>query len=176
MVMPETVVGAFSPFSVALELVIRPCRKPDLAVLDRCGVVQAQRHALQLAFERHEQGEVVMLVAEANGVASGQTWIDLTRQDMDATGYIWSVCVAPCLRNLGIGTRLMRAAEDVLIRRGFKCAELTVEKVNSGARRLYERLGYRDAELGNRRVQVRLRVPSHQWLMQKEFVTVRSEL
>ena len=49
----------------------------------------------------------------------------------------------PPLQNLGIGTRLIAAVEDLLQKRGYKIVELGVEKDNPDAKRLYERLGYR---------------------------------
>ena len=48
----------------------------------------------------------------------------------------------PPLQNLGIGTRLILAAEDILKSHGFRFAEIGAEKDNPGAKRLYERLGY----------------------------------
>jgi len=45
-------------------------------------------------------------------------------------------------QNLGIGTRLIAAAERRLKTRGFRLSELGVEKNNPRAQRLYERLGY----------------------------------
>jgi len=56
-------------------------------------------------------------------------------------GYIQSVCVAPGLRGQGIGGRLMRFAEERILRETpnvFLC----VSSFNPDARRLYERLGY----------------------------------
>lgn len=57
-------------------------------------------------------------------------------------GYIQTVCVPPEFRNRGIGTRLVRFAEERIFRDSpnvFLC----VSSFNTGARRLYERLGYR---------------------------------
>jgi [ribosomal protein S18]-alanine N-acetyltransferase len=57
-------------------------------------------------------------------------------------GYIQIVCVAPESRGSGLGTRLVRFAEERVFRETpnvFLC----VSSFNSGARRLYERLGYR---------------------------------
>jgi len=56
-------------------------------------------------------------------------------------GYIQTVCVAPEFRGRGIGTRLVRFAEE----RAFRDSPnvfLCVSSFNTGARRLYERLGY----------------------------------
>jgi [ribosomal protein S18]-alanine N-acetyltransferase len=57
-------------------------------------------------------------------------------------GYIQIICVAPASRGRGLGTRLMAFAEECILRRTpnvFLC----VSSFNGGARRLYERLGYR---------------------------------
>jgi ribosomal protein S18 acetylase RimI-like enzyme len=83
-----------------------------------------------------------MLVADVNGFPVGQAWVDLTKRRSEGIGYIWAVRVFPFLRGLGIGTRLMDAAEDVLRERGFLQAEVGVERSNVGAHRLYTRLGY----------------------------------
>ncbi len=56
-------------------------------------------------------------------------------------GYLQIVCVAPESRGSGVGTRLVRFAEERIFRETpnvFLC----VSSFNSGARRLYERLGY----------------------------------
>jgi ribosomal-protein-alanine N-acetyltransferase len=56
-------------------------------------------------------------------------------------GYIQTVCVAPEFRGRGIGTKLVRFAEERIFRESpnvFLC----VSSFNAGARRLYERLGY----------------------------------
>jgi len=56
-------------------------------------------------------------------------------------GYIQTVCVAAEKRGRGIGERLVKFAEERIFRDSpnvFLC----VSSFNSGARRLYERLGY----------------------------------
>ena len=56
-------------------------------------------------------------------------------------GYIQTVCVAPAARGRGIGTMLMRFAEERIFRESpnvFIC----VSTFNERARRLYKRLGY----------------------------------
>ncbi|MDT8285843.1 MAG: GNAT family N-acetyltransferase [Elusimicrobiales bacterium] len=57
-------------------------------------------------------------------------------------GYIQTLCVMPGRRGLGVGTRLMRFAEEIILKKGpnvFIC----VSSFNDGALRLYRRLGYR---------------------------------
>jgi ribosomal-protein-alanine N-acetyltransferase len=58
------------------------------------------------------------------------------------TGYIQTVLVAPDRQGKGIGSRLVAFAEDRIFRQSPN-AFLCVSSFNSGARRLYERLGYR---------------------------------
>lgn len=59
-------------------------------------------------------------------------------------GTLWQLATHPDLQGLGIGTRLIRAAEDRIRRRGLPYAYLGVEDGNAPARRLYERLGYKE--------------------------------
>ena len=58
------------------------------------------------------------------------------------TGYLQSVCVAPAARGRGVGTALVRFAEARIFRESPSVL-LCVSSFNPGARRLYERLGYR---------------------------------
>ena len=56
-------------------------------------------------------------------------------------GYILALAVAPHARNRGVGTKLLRHAEQRIFRESpnvFIC----VTSFNTGARRLYERLGF----------------------------------
>ena len=58
------------------------------------------------------------------------------------TGYIQTICVAPEHQNRGIGSDLVAFAEK-RIWRDSPNVFLCVSDFNDGARRLYERLGYR---------------------------------
>lgn len=57
-------------------------------------------------------------------------------------GTLWQLAVLPALQSCGLGTLLVRAAEDRIRSRGLGRAELGVEESNPRARALYERLGY----------------------------------
>jgi ribosomal protein S18 acetylase RimI-like enzyme len=57
-------------------------------------------------------------------------------------GYIQTVCAAPECRGTGVGTELVRFAEERLFRE-FQNVFICVSDFNHGARRLYERLGFR---------------------------------
>ena len=77
-------------------------------------------------------------VAESRGELAGFLIVNMAGAFV---GYIQTVCVAPEFRGQGIGTKLVRFAEERIFRDSpnvFLC----VSSFNSGARRLYERLGY----------------------------------
>lgn len=57
-------------------------------------------------------------------------------------GTLWQLAVLPALRSRGLGTLLIRAAEQRIRNRGLRRAELAVEETNPRAHALYERLGY----------------------------------
>jgi ribosomal protein S18 acetylase RimI-like enzyme len=130
-------------FDLSFDAVIRPCRREDLSSLEWFGMFSFQRPVLRSTFEKHETGEFVMLVAVVNGVAAGLIWMTLDRLDADATAVFWALRVHPLLQNKGIGTRLLRTCEAEALRLGFRLAEFSVEEENTGAYRLYDRLGYR---------------------------------
>ena len=77
-------------------------------------------------------------VAESGGDLAGFLIINMAGAFV---GYIQTVCVAPGFRGRGIGTKLVRFAEERIFPESpnvFLC----VSSFNAGARRLYERLGY----------------------------------
>ena len=57
-------------------------------------------------------------------------------------GTMYQAAVHPALQSCGIGTLLVGAAEQRIVARGHRHAELAVEHDNPRARALYERLGY----------------------------------
>jgi ribosomal protein S18 acetylase RimI-like enzyme len=165
----------FDSFTLSVPVVIRRCRRDDLPTLEWFGLFAPQRRIIRAAFESQQRGEALMLVAEANGVASGQAWISLVRRHPDSTGTVWAVRVFPCLQRLGVGTRLVLAAERFLQGRGFERIELNVDTTNTGARRMYRRIGYRVTGLARRGSRSGLprgapaRVPVDQWVMGKRL-------
>jgi len=133
------------PFTVSLSLTIRPCIEEDVPALEWFGMFTPHRELLAQAWARCRTGDNPMLVADLDGFPVGQVWIDLARRVPEPVGMIWALRVLPCLQRLGIGARLLAAAEAEIRRRGRQIAEIGVEKENPDARRLYERLGYRAA-------------------------------
>jgi ribosomal protein S18 acetylase RimI-like enzyme len=76
-----------------------------------------------------------------NGRPVAKACLDFTRYP-DA-GYLSQLAAHPQLQGLGLGTRLMAGAEGRIVARGRAAARIGVEHDNTGARALYERLGYR---------------------------------
>jgi ribosomal protein S18 acetylase RimI-like enzyme len=60
------------------------------------------------------------------------------------TWYVNSVAVFPDARGLGVGSRLMRWAEQKAAELGLRGPSLIVSDTNVGARRLYEHLAYEE--------------------------------
>jgi GNAT superfamily N-acetyltransferase len=160
---------------VRLGFAIRPCREGDLEAMEWMGLFLPHREIIHAAFDRQRQGEDLMLVADANGFPIGQVWIDFRRKKHEATALFWAIRVFPPLQNLGIGRHLLASAEDVVRTRGMGRVELGVERDNPGARRFYERHGYRAA--GKMRDSYRYvtpdgrpaTVPLDQFIMTKEL-------
>ncbi len=97
--------------------------------------------AIGRALERVRLGEVEYLAAcPPSGLPVGLGGIDYAKTA--STGTIWMLAVHPALQSCGIGTVLIRAAEQRIRVRGLHRAELGVEDGNPRAHSLYERLGY----------------------------------
>lgn len=62
----------------------------------------------------------------------------------DNSYYICGVALFPDYRGQGLGTRLMQIAEQQALEKGYRKLSLIVFEKNSSAKRLYEKLGYRE--------------------------------
>jgi len=124
------------------DVAVRPAVEWDLTDLEWFGLFRTHRRMIAETFEAAKRGEQIMLVADLNGFAIGQVWIDLMLKPDLKSGSIWALRVIPCLQRLGVGTLLVGAAEEAIRRHGFHTAEIGADMDNPGARRLYERLGY----------------------------------
>jgi ribosomal protein S18 acetylase RimI-like enzyme len=164
--------------TVPLPVTVRTCRREDLRDLEWFGLFTEHQEIMLSTFESQERGETVMLVADVNGFPVGQVWINLTLKQAQMTGALWAVRVFPFLRNLGIGTRLIAAAEQALRRRGYTGVELGVEKDNPDARRFYERLGYCVTGTAQGEYSyttpdgMSMQMPIDEWILRKELAPV----
>jgi len=64
--------------------------------------------------------------------------------EVDDSYYVCGVALFPQYRGRGIGTQLMKLAESQATARGYRRLSLIVFERNQGAKRLYDRLGYRE--------------------------------
>ncbi|GAA3386455.1 GNAT family N-acetyltransferase [Cryptosporangium minutisporangium] len=127
--------------TVTVDLVVRDLLHTDLAGCAWTGSPTHLRY-ISAALGRRASGAVDYLaVCGPSDLPLGVGGVDYRRRP-DA-GWLWQFVVHPAFRSCGLGTLLVRAAEDRIQRRGLAHAELGVEATNTGARRLYTRLGYR---------------------------------
>ncbi|WP_448188024.1 N-acetyltransferase family protein [Azospirillum sp. sgz301742] len=129
--------------SITVEAVIRPAEAADLPALEWMGLYTPHRSIIAEAFAAQQRGDGLMLLALTNGFPVGQVWIDVARKRAEGIAVLWAVRSFHPLHGAGIGRHLLEAAERELRRRGIRRAEIGVERSNDGARRLYERLGWR---------------------------------
>ncbi len=143
-----------SDMSDAIE--IRPMAAKDLPLV-RAHLTNGgtAKHAERLA--RQARGETVYLIAWQGARPVGHALLKWEgAADVSAPQRLGAACpdvedlwVAEALRGQGVGSRLLRAAEELAQARGCPWIGLSVGVVPpSPARRLYERLGYRDAGFG----------------------------
>lgn len=73
----------------------------------------------------------------------------LPLQDLEnlapGTWYVNVLAVLPQFRGMGLGTRMLQHAEEIAGTLGRRGLSVIVSDANTGARRLYERCGYRQA-------------------------------
>lgn len=125
---------------VVLPLTIRDLTREDLP---SCAWFGSARDLAQLGetLERAQRGEVDYLaVCPPSGLPVALGGIDYTLTP--GTGTLWQLTVHGALHSCGIGTLLIKAAEQRIRARSLHRAELAVEESNPRARALYERLGY----------------------------------
>ena len=126
---------------------IRPARRADLAQLEWFGEHRHLRLVEAAGWAHVESGDVIFLVADVRRFPVAQLKIALVHEeDLKAdgarSGYLYGLRVFGPFQRLGIGSALIRRAEELLRERDYAFATIAVEHDNVDARRLYERLGY----------------------------------
>lgn len=134
--------------TVDLSVHLRLAVRDDLPKLEWYGQYTHYRHLFRRAFREQQLGRRLMLVADCNSFPIGQLFVQLRAADpkvADGVGraYLYGFRVMEMFRGRGIGTALLEEAEALALERQFRWATIAVAKDNEGARRLYERLGYR---------------------------------
>jgi GNAT superfamily N-acetyltransferase len=134
------------PVTAALD--IRPGSAADLAALV---AALEERHWFSERLDRQQQGGGVVLVAWLDGRPVGDVYLDCepakepeVRRHLPGVPVLDHLEVLGPLWGRGMGTALIRAAEDTARQLGYEWLALGVGLENFRARRLYERLGYAD--------------------------------
>jgi ribosomal protein S18 acetylase RimI-like enzyme len=137
-----------SSMTIQMPVTIRLAEKSDISKLEWYGQFIHFRYVLRRAYREQERGRRFMLVADCNGFPIGQVFIQLSSTntrvaDGKNRAYLYSFRVMEMFQGHGIGTKLLKEAEKMLVERGFRSATLSVTKTNTDAMRLYQRHGYR---------------------------------
>ncbi|MFE5375329.1 GNAT family N-acetyltransferase [Streptomyces mirabilis] len=126
--------------NVVIPVSVRDLLPQDLSACTWSGSATHLRH-VERELARAAAGEVDYLaVCTPADLPVAIGGIDF--QVSEAAGTLWQLAVLPALQSCGLGTLLIRAAEQRIRNRGLRRAELAVEENNLRARALYERLGY----------------------------------
>jgi ribosomal protein S18 acetylase RimI-like enzyme len=83
-------------------------------------------------------------VAELDGKIVGYVYLEIKRALTGTVGYINHVFVSEPFRKSGLGSRLMRLAEDHLRSKGIKRIRVTVTNTNTASISLCKKLGYEE--------------------------------
>ena len=125
---------------VVIPLLVRDLIPEDLP---SCAWSGSALHLVSIAreLERARLGEVDYLAAcPPSGLPVAVGGIDYAENP--GAGTLYQLSVHPALQSCGIGTIFIQAAEQHILARGLRRAELGVEEINPRARALYSRLGY----------------------------------
>jgi ribosomal protein S18 acetylase RimI-like enzyme len=132
---------------VQIPIVLRIATSSDLPKLEWYGQYTHYRRVFRRAFREQQAGNRFILVAASRDFPVGLIIIQLrstepTVADGSTRAYLYSLRVMEMFRGQGIGTRLIREAESLIMDRGFQWTTIAVAKHNQRARRLYEGLDY----------------------------------
>lgn len=130
-------------------LVVRQATRADLLPMEWDGEYRHFRRLYRDVYQSGEQGHALLWVVELPGAGLiAQAFVQLRSAraelaDGSHRAYLYGFRVRSGYRRQGLGTYLMKFIEADLLRRGYGCLCLNVNRDNDEARRLYERLGYR---------------------------------
>jgi GNAT superfamily N-acetyltransferase len=131
---------------------IRQAAKTDLPLLVHA-LGQERFFKDRLRQRRREHGVLLVAWREQEPVGSVYLWLApaeerALRRELPDVPILNRLQVTTAHRGKGIGTAMIAEAERLLRERGHKRVALGVSPANRRARRLYERLGFRDWGLG----------------------------
>lgn len=129
-----------------MDVTVRPASAADeaavVALWRRCDLVVAYNDPVaDYRFARAGACSDILVGTDAAGAISGSVMVGHDGH----RGWLYYVAALPDARGLGIGRRMVEAAEDWLRERGVAKAQLLVRDTNTAVVRFYERLGYETA-------------------------------
>lgn len=121
---------------------IRTATEADLPAMEWEGEYAHFRRVYRQAMREAQRDRRLIYVAEAADEVVGQLLVHLYSIWKDRfggakAGYLHSFRVKPDFRGQGVGSRLLRTAEQALVNRGYTRAVISVAKTNSRAQQLY---------------------------------------
>jgi [ribosomal protein S18]-alanine N-acetyltransferase len=136
--------------TAAPRIVLRPARRADLdalVALEHAAFAtdRAERRAIRHAIDAPTMSVIVALAGEAGEEAGEEVLVAaavLERRRSSRIARLSSIAVSPARGGLGIGGRLLDAAEAEARARGCDRLRLEVRADNGAGIRLYERRGY----------------------------------
>jgi ribosomal protein S18 acetylase RimI-like enzyme len=167
--------------SLNFVVTIRKMRYEDLRKLEWYGQFTHFRHLFMRSYQGQQDGSRFLLVADSKGFPIGRLFIQFGNKkntkysDGVNRAYLYSFQVMDLFQGQGLGTRLIRVAESLLLQRGFSISTIGVVKTNEGALRLYQREGYtiygedegRWAYIDQRGIERKVHEPC--WLLEKSL-------
>ncbi|HRV76202.1 MAG: GNAT family N-acetyltransferase [Candidatus Nomurabacteria bacterium] len=136
-----------------MDIEIRKCKEKDIDVLKRT-IPRPEFHDKR--FESQEKGDSEYLVAWLDDIPVGHLNLILVgsgeeyvKERLGFLPELNAIGTYPDeMRSKGIGRKLIEEAEMICKSLGYKKVGLAVDTSNKRARELYERLGYKDAGIG----------------------------
>ncbi|MEO6447167.1 MAG: GNAT family N-acetyltransferase [Gemmatimonadaceae bacterium] len=107
-------------------------------------LASGEARALQSAFEQLPEGAALFVAAEESGRLLGFTFLE-TKVDyfsQRSHGHVGILAVSESAEGRGVGSALLRAADEWAEGLGYDRLTLFVFEKNDRARRVYERAGY----------------------------------
>jgi GNAT superfamily N-acetyltransferase len=111
----------------------------DVPKLEWSGEFTEHRQIIADAFAAQARGEGLILVAAVDDFPVAQIWVKFSPGHPPR---LWAFRVMRRFQRMGLGSRLLRFAEDILAKRNFEVCEIGAEKWNREARKFYEHMGY----------------------------------
>jgi ribosomal protein S18 acetylase RimI-like enzyme len=111
-------------------------------------------------------GDSALIAIDQDGKPSGAAWYRLFTPDLPGWGYIdpqtpeLAIAVASGSRGKGIGSELLKSLIEVARQQGHPRLSLSVDPINYGAFRLYERLGFREVRRNQEAVVMVIDLPA----------------